>query len=87
MNENPAPALQPHQLRWLRLLDAYANACPDETQQLVLFGEFMRSHADAAERSRVAGHLTGSAWLVSRDGQRALLTHHRKLERDRKSVV
>ena len=25
------------------------------------------------------GHLTGSAWLVSRDGERALLTHHRKL--------
>jgi len=81
ISENPVSALQAHQLRWLRLLGAYANACPDEVQQLVLFGEFMRCHADAAERTRAAGHLTGSAWLVSRDGKRALLTHHRKLER------
>lgn len=27
------------------------------------------------------GHFTGSAWLVSADGQRVLLTHHRKLDR------
>jgi len=27
------------------------------------------------------GHLTGSAWLVSGDGERVLLTHHRKLGR------
>lgn len=27
------------------------------------------------------GHFTGSAWLVSADGQRVLLTHHRKLQR------
>lgn len=32
-------------------------------------------------RSNVSGHFTGSAWLVSSDGQRILLTHHRKLNR------
>ena len=32
-------------------------------------------------RSRLAGHFTGSAWLVSADGERVLLTHHRKLDR------
>ncbi|MFT3762907.1 MAG: NUDIX hydrolase [Pseudoxanthomonas sp.] len=31
------------------------------------------------ERARLAGHFTGSAWLVSADGRRVLLTHHRKL--------
>ncbi|MGH8121950.1 MAG: NUDIX hydrolase [Rudaea sp.] len=41
----------------------------------------MSAQADAAERSLVHGHLTGSAWLVSEDGQRVLLTHHRKLDR------
>ncbi|HEY8011117.1 MAG TPA: NUDIX hydrolase [Rudaea sp.] len=41
----------------------------------------MSAHADAAERSLAHGHLTGSAWLVSKDGQRVLLTHHRKLDR------
>jgi 8-oxo-dGTP pyrophosphatase MutT (NUDIX family) len=30
-------------------------------------------------RTRLAGHFTGSAWLVSADGCRVLLTHHRKL--------
>lgn len=32
-------------------------------------------------RERLAGHFTGSAWLVSADGERVLLTHHRKLDR------
>lgn len=39
-------------------------------------------HGDLAfRRERLAGHFTGSAWLVSADGQRVLLTHHRKLDR------
>ena len=32
-------------------------------------------------RQRLAGHFTGSAWVVSADGARTLLTHHRKLDR------
>lgn len=36
---------------------------------------------DACQRSRLDGHLTGSAWLVSSDGRQALLMHHRKLGR------
>lgn len=32
-------------------------------------------------RHHPPGHFTGSAWLVSGDGQRVLLTHHRKLQR------
>ncbi|HEX7915044.1 NUDIX hydrolase [Rudaea sp.] len=46
-----------------------------------MFSDFATAHADAAERSLVIGHLTGSAWLVSADGARVLLTHHRKLDR------
>ena len=37
--------------------------------------------ADAFLRARLDGHFTGSAWLVSADGRRALLMHHRKLDR------
>lgn len=37
--------------------------------------------ADPFTRARLAGHFTASAWLVSADGQRALLMHHRKLGR------
>lgn len=36
---------------------------------------------DPFTRERLAGHFTGSAWLVSRDGRQVLLTHHRKLQR------
>ncbi|MBO9662698.1 NUDIX hydrolase [Dokdonella sp.] len=41
----------------------------------------MAERADAASRELASGHLTGSAWLVSADGGRVLLTHHRKLDR------
>ncbi|MEO7432578.1 MAG: NUDIX hydrolase [Dokdonella sp.] len=41
----------------------------------------MAACPDAASRERKAGHLTGSAWLVSADGRHVLLTHHRKLGR------
>lgn len=45
------------------------------------FLAFLDSASDVFERHHPAGHFTGSAWLVSADGERALLTHHRKLDR------
>lgn len=33
------------------------------------------------EREQLDGHFTGSAWLVNADGEKVLLTHHRKLNR------
>ncbi len=54
-------------------------------EQATAAGEFLRLLDEGGdnpfERSRLAGHFTGSAWLVSGDGQRVLLTHHRKLDR------
>jgi 8-oxo-dGTP pyrophosphatase MutT (NUDIX family) len=44
-----------------------------------LFVEFLDAHPLAFERGNAFGHFTGSAWLVSADGERVLLTHHRKL--------
>jgi len=41
----------------------------------------LASEPNAYERTRSDAHFTGSAWLVSADGQRVLLTHHRKLDR------
>lgn len=45
------------------------------------FLQFLDSHDDVFHRHHVVGHFTGSAWLVSGDGARVLLTHHRKLGR------
>nr|WP_144898934.1 NUDIX hydrolase [Luteimonas cucumeris] len=49
-----------------------------------IVGEFVALLADGANpfvRERLSGHFTGSAWLVSSDDRRVLLTHHRKLDR------
>jgi 8-oxo-dGTP pyrophosphatase MutT (NUDIX family) len=43
--------------------------------------DFVRLHDDPFDRRIVAGHLTGSALIVSHDGACVLLLHHRKLDR------
>lgn len=64
-------------------LAAYRQRWPDEAATVALFGELLGESPDGQglpfERARLAGHFTGSAWLVSADGDRVLLTHHRKL--------
>jgi 8-oxo-dGTP pyrophosphatase MutT (NUDIX family) len=59
----------------------YARRYPDESVVAERFAAFVAAHADCFERRCVPGHVTGSAWLVSHDGARFLLTHHRKLGR------
>ena len=62
-------------------LDRYAVVRPAERDTLLLFRDFLVSCSDVFERSHAIGHFTGSAWLVSADESRVLLTHHRKLDR------
>jgi ADP-ribose pyrophosphatase YjhB (NUDIX family) len=62
-------------------LSTYACRWPDEATVVALFRDFLREAPAAFERSHPPGHFTGSAWLVSADGERVLLTHHRKLNR------
>ncbi|HEX7817346.1 MAG TPA: NUDIX hydrolase [Dyella sp.] len=45
----------------------------------MMFAAFLREAPTAFDRSHRQGHFTGSCWLVSADGERCLLTHHRKL--------
>jgi 8-oxo-dGTP pyrophosphatase MutT (NUDIX family) len=63
-------------------LEDYARRWPE---QAALAREFVAlldaGGVDPFTRQRLAGHFTGSAWLVSGDGRRVLLTHHRKLRR------
>lgn len=42
---------------------------------------FVAGEPACLRRSCAPGHLTGSAWIVSPDRTRTLLTHHRKLEK------
>jgi 8-oxo-dGTP pyrophosphatase MutT (NUDIX family) len=45
------------------------------------FEAFLGEGERVFSRGALEGHFTGSAWLVSADGERVLLTHHRKLGR------
>lgn len=73
------PALAQAQV--LELLGRWAPEQPADPEVLSDFIEFARTHQDCCERTLAVGHFTGSAWLVSADGLRVLLTHHRKLDR------
>jgi 8-oxo-dGTP pyrophosphatase MutT (NUDIX family) len=74
-------AMTPAQAQVLELLCRAAPVCAPATEVLADFVEFARTQKDCCERTLALGHFTGSAWLVSADCQRVLLTHHRKLDR------
>ncbi len=59
----------------------YAGSDRQDDDAAALFRQFLDSDSDAFMRSHAVGHFTGSAWLVSSDSERVLLTHHRKLGR------
>ena len=66
----------------LQLLRAYA-ARPLDAHEAAMTAatlRFVEDHADCLLRSQLAGHLTGSAWVVDPARTRTLLTHHRKLD-------
>ena len=42
---------------------------------------FTKEHEDCFERTLLVGHITGSAWLLNKEEDKALLLHHTKLDR------
>jgi len=54
---------------------------PVESRTINRFMDFVKQEAGCFERSTISGHVTASAWILSPDGERVLLTHHRKLDR------
>lgn len=67
----------------LRLLRTHAARALDahEAEMTALTLAYVEAQADCLHRSCAPGHLTGSAWVVSPDRSRVLLTHHRKLDK------
>lgn len=61
-----------------KLLEGY---CPSiqEADAKFKMVEFAKEHEDCLERSLLKGHFTSSAWLLNKDGSKALLMHHAKL--------
>lgn len=67
----------------LNLLQAHARLAL-EAHEAAMTAEtilFVQAHADCLLRACAPGHLTGSAWIVSPERTRALLTHHLKLDK------
>lgn len=53
----------------------------EEARHLLRIRAFVDLHPDPFDRGIAEGHLTGSAFVLSPDGARVLLLHHRKLGR------
>lgn len=68
-----------HRQNVLTLLEDYkpTDRVEESSRQRII--EFVKVHSDCFERSCIPGHITGSAWLINRQGSHVLLTHHGKL--------
>jgi len=70
-----------HRRPLVSLLESYRSFDSDDAAARDRILAFVRTNPDCFERSLLAGHVTGSAWIVDPSRSRCLLTHHRKLER------
>jgi 8-oxo-dGTP pyrophosphatase MutT (NUDIX family) len=62
----------------LKLLEQYLPSKEEETAKARIIA-FIQDNENCFERSLSSGHVTASAWLLSKDLNKALLTHHTKL--------
>ena len=65
----------------LQLLDRYHERHPDEVATTDRIRKLLVDYERCFHRDCFPGHITSSAWIVSRESGAALLTNHRKLER------
>ena len=70
-----------HRKPLLDLLARYRGAHPEEAPCVDRIRMLVETQRDCFDRSCLPGHVTASAWVLSHDGRRFLLTHHRKLNR------
>ena len=63
------------------LVAGYSSSDPHQTAERERILAFIDEHPNALERSCLRGHLTASALIIDASGERALPTHHRKLDR------
>lgn len=70
-----------HRSALLVLLKDYRARFPQEQLACQRLIDFVRRQPECFERSLAEGHITGSCWLVDNQGERVLLTLHRKLNR------
>ena len=65
----------------LSLLNDYKPSDPNEILCKSEMIAFAKAHSNCFERTLSIGHFTASSWVISKDGSKALLMHHTKLDR------
>jgi 8-oxo-dGTP pyrophosphatase MutT (NUDIX family) len=73
--------MDPKIAEFIDSLTRYARTCPEHRSLADDYAGFAALAPDVFTRTHLAGHFTGSAFVVSADGERALLLHHAKLDR------
>lgn len=71
----------PHRNLLLTALKKYTTCDIHEQKMLHDMVSFIEQNPNCFKRENQAGHITGSAWLLSPDEKKVLLTHHKKLNR------
>lgn len=70
-----------HRQKLIQQLEGYSPEFEVEKEFRASFLSFIKANADCFERTLEQGHITGSAWIVNDKRDKALLTHHFKLDR------
>lgn len=65
----------------LQALKTYQTTFESEKRFIPKMIAFVEDNPDCFERSNLKGHINGSAWLLSPDEKKVLLTHHKTLNR------
>ena len=71
----------PNRRNLLQVLDHYLSRYPDEQDTVERIRILVAGHSDCFERTCMPGHITGSAWIVSPDRSKYLMTRHRIFNR------
>lgn len=68
-----------HRKPILDLFQRYRARFPQESETVDRIAAFVEANDNCFSRELLIGHITGSAWILNRAKDSALLTHHRKL--------
>ncbi len=70
-----------HRKDLLEKLERYQASCDSEEKDRKKILNFVKSNENCFERSNLSGHITGSCWLENYDGEKFLMTEHKKLKK------
>ena len=70
-----------HRQPILNALADYRSRHPEEADVVDRFDGFVRDEPSCFDNDCWSGHVTVSSWLLDTTGNRALLTHHKKLDK------